>query len=229
MGTRYRTLYYEALANGNHYPRVVPPGNVWRADFGETVTHAVLAGSASWFIYSGAIHFRNPTDSLCAAFIVGGAFLIAPLIGDVLADICADVRQGWERGLVRQPEPPEVPAVEPAEESEEKRGAGRMEGEWWYTTRGSRLCCYHTPRDKYHKPIITDVRMQAIFAEVIRGTPFSELKVTEKVRGLSQPRFQILQRDWRERKMYFLHPDKTGHFSDTGRIVAQTIATTSLS
>lgn len=229
VGTRYRRMHMESIALGKPMPWVAPPVNIVFADFSETMTNSFLAAGGTAAIAGGAqylasrtVNFETCTAWGCIAF---GVVVLAPITGDVLSDLMADIREGWERGHIAEPEPEIEHVVD--EPTEDEAGAARLEGEWWYTTKSGRLCCYPTPRDKHRRPIITDTRMRAIFGKVLTGTPFSETRMTDKntgVSGLSGPRFRMLQMDWRKRQLYVTLPDNSGYFTATGKIVAGVIA-----
>jgi hypothetical protein len=210
-----------------------PPANVIATDISETVVHSVLAFGGTWMLAGGMQYVFGDSGSIdmmaCAAWggVAAGIVMLAPIAGDVAADFLSDVRQGWERGTAHEAEIEPEPIAQIAElPSGDDAGAERIEGEWWYPTHREKghLACYATPRDKNGKLQITDVRMRAIFGSAMTGTPFSEREMTEKVAGLSGPRFRILQRDWRARSFYVLHNDGKGHFTATGRLIASVIA-----
>lgn len=230
MGTRYRKMYMESIAVGKPTPWIAPPTNIVFADFSETMTNGFMALGGTAVLAGGIQYIASRTVSVEMCFAWGGiAFgivVLSPIAGDVLADLMCDIQQGLERGHVAEPEPE---SVEQAIElpSEDDAGAARIEGEWWYTTKSGRLCCYPTPKDKHRHPIITDVRMRAIFGKVLMGTPFSEIRMTDKnsgVSGLSGPRFRMLQMDWRKRQLYVTLPDNSGYFTTEGKLIASVIA-----
>lgn len=234
MGTRYRQLYMESVAAGSPRYWVAAPPNVIATDIGETLVHSVLSFAGMWML-AGGVQYVAGGDSgtidtvSCAAWggIAAGLVMLAPIAGDVAADFLSDIRQGWERGAGHQVEPEPEQVAQAAELlSEDEAGAARVEGEWWYPTNRNpgHLACYPTPRDRNGKVQISDARMRAIFGAAMTGTSFSEREMTEKVSGLSGPRFRILQRDWRARTLYVLHEDGKGHFTSMGRRIAEIIA-----
>jgi len=212
-----------------------PPANIFAADLSETIVSSLFAGFGG-FVISGSIRYLtigqfDPAQSMAWAGITLGTVLIAPIAGDVFSDVLCNISEavarGWNRG---QPEiEPEQPTpVMPVETTEDERGSARQPGEWWYRTRSGRMCKYDTPLDKQRMPQISDQRMQAIFNLVLRGTPFSEREITERVSGLSGPRFRILQLDWRTHGLYKLNEDRTGYLTDQGNIIAHAIIATPL-
>lgn len=230
MGTRHRKMYYESVASGRPQFWVVPPANVFAADMGDTLINSIFAFSGTWLAVGGIqyISGHNVDTGTCLAWssVIAGAMMLSPVAGDVLADLLSDIRTGWERGHI-EPEPEPEQQIEmqiKPEPTEDEIGAARVEGEWWYRANSGRLCCYPTPRDKNRRPIVSDVRMRAIFGSALTGTPFSEREMTERVRGLSSPRFRILKRDWRTRSLYIMHDDRSGHFTVTGKLIASVIA-----
>lgn len=229
MGTRYRKMWMQSVVTGHPQFWVSPPARIFGADISETIVNSLMA-AAGTCVASGGIQVVTAgrfdfVISVAWGGIALGTVLLAPVIGDVLADLASDIHQGWERGHVEpEPEPEPEPEQEP-EPSEDDAGAAKMEGEWWYRSESGRLCCYSTPRDKHRRPIISDARMIAVFSSIIKnGVPFSETEITKRVSGLSGPRFRILQRDWRIRELYRLMPDRTGNFTRTGKLIANVIA-----
>ena len=226
MGTRNRKAYYQAVTENKPRLGIAPPANVLAADLSDTLINSFFSFTGTWLLVGGAqyIASRDIDLALCAAWggIAAGAVMLTPVLGDVLADLLSDIRQGWERGTVAKPEP--EPVIVPEIHTEDEAGAARIEGEWWYRTQSHRLCCYPTPRDKHNRPLITDVRMRKVFGLALTGTPFSEREMTERVSGLSGPRFRMLQRDWRGRALYVVNNDHTGHFTVMGKLIANVIA-----
>lgn len=230
MGTRYRKMYMQSVAAGHPQWLVAPPANIVGADVTETIVNSLMAMAGTCVLDGGIQIVVSGKFDIVSCFawggIAAGTVLLAPIAGDVLADLMSDVREGWERGHVADPEPELIEQVAELP-SEDEAGAARIEGEWWYTTKSGRLCCYPTPRDKHRRPIITDVRMRAIFGKVLTGTPFSETRMTDKntgVSGLSGPRFRMLQMDWRKRQLYVTLPDNSGYFTTEGKLIAGVIA-----
>jgi hypothetical protein len=210
-----------------------PPANVIATDISETVVHSVLAFGGTWMLAGGMQYVASGGSGsidmmACAAWggVAAGIVMLAPIAGDVAADFLSDIRQGWERGAAKRIESESVPesVVQTVIEPEDTEETARIEGEWWYKTSSGRLCCYATPRDKSRRVIVSDVRMRAVFGLAMTGTPFSEREITERVSGLSGPRFRILKRDWRARSLYVMHDDRSGHFTATGRLIASVIA-----
>lgn len=230
MGTRHRKMYYESVAAGRPQFLVVPPASVFAADMGDTLVNSIFAFGGTWLAVGGIqyISSHNFDAGTCLAWssVIAGSVMLAPVAGDVLADFLSDIRAGWERGHVepeQEPEPEPQIEIQP-EPTEDEAGSARIEGEWWYRANSGRLCCYQTPRDKYRRPIVSDVRMRAVFGSALTGTPFSEREMTERVRGLSGPRFRILKRDWRTRYLYTMNDDRSGYFTATGKLIASVIA-----
>lgn len=230
MGTRYRQLYMESVISGKPTLWAAPPANVIATDISETVVHSVLAFGGTWMLAGGMQYVFGNSGSIdmmaCAAWggVAAGIVMLAPIAGDVAADFLSDVRQGWERGTAHEIEAEPDPVAQTVIEPEEEQEAARIEGEWWYKTSSGRLCCYATPRDKRRRVIVSDARMRAVFGLAMAGTPFSEREITDRVSGLSGPRFRILKRDWRARSLYVMHDDRSGHFTATGRLIASVIA-----
>lgn len=230
MGTRYRKMHMESVLAGKPTLWIAPPTNIVFADFSETMTNGFMAFGGTTVLAGGIQYLASNTINVNACFAWGGIALgivvLSPVAGDVLADLASDIRQGWERGHIAEPEPESIERIVD-EPTEDEAGAARLEGEWWYRTKSGRLCCYPTPKDKHRRPIITDTRMRAIFGKVLTGTPFSETRMTDKttgVSGLSGPRFRMLQMDWRKRQLYIMLPDNSGYFTTEGKLIASVIA-----
>lgn len=235
MGTRYRKMHMKSVLAGKPTPWIAPPTNIVFADFSETMVNGFMALGGTAVLAGGIQYIASSTVNVEMCFAWGGiAFgivVLSPITGDVLADLMCDIRQGWERGHVAEPEQEQEPIEQAViEPSEDDAGAARLEGEWWYKTESGRLCCYHTPCDEHRRPIISDTRMRAIFGSVtMNQTPFTEYALTDKgssrkIQGLSGPRFRILQRDWRMKTLYVVRPDNSGHFTKTGKLIADVIA-----
>jgi hypothetical protein len=238
MGTRYRQLYMESVANGQPKFWVAPPASVIATDLGETLVHSILAGCGTWMIIGGTQYIASKyiDVNMCMAWsgIAAGAVLLAPIASDVAADFLCDIRQGWERGHTEHELEPE-PVTREVEPTEEKAGAARVPGAWWYHDARGLLKCYHTPvgpaRGKERpQPIISDIRMQRIFLAVEAGTPFSERAMCDKdngkVPGLSSGPFRKLQDDWCNKNrgpLYIIRPDKSGYFTPAGLRIAKAI------
>lgn len=235
MGTKYRRLYMQSVVEHAPLFWAAPPGNIFAADLSETVVSAILSSVGGFVISSGVAYLTgeqvfDPARSMAWAGVAGGIVLIAPIAGETLADVLGDVAEavarGWSRGQPEaEPEPPAQPTRAEIE-TEDELGA-HLVGHWWYKTRNGQSHCYQTPTDKNRKVQISDQRMQAIFNLVLNGTPFSFLSITKQVK-IPQPRFEILQLDWRTRYLYHLNPDKTGHLTDMGERIARAIVATPL-
>lgn len=233
MGKRYTHLYMQSVLDGKP-PRLwaAPPGNIVASDLVETMMNSIVAFGGVWLVTGGIqiITAGRLDSSVCLAWggIAAGGVMLAPIAGDVLADLLSDIRQGWERGAVVESEPgPPAQMIAPVIQSE--TDISRTEGEWWYKTEQGRLCKYNTPviqtgRNR-GKPIISYIKMRSIFSHVLAGIPFSSREVRKKMNGsLSDPQFRILQKDFRHRKLYLMQGDRSGQFTRTGKQVVSAIA-----
>lgn len=241
MGTRYRKMHMESVLAGKPTPWIAPPTNIVFADFSETMTNGFMAFGGTTVLTGGIQYLASNTINVNACFAWGGIALgivvLSPIVGDVLADLASDIRQGWERGHIAEPEPEPIERIVD-EPTEDEAGAARVQGTWWYKSLYGELRCYHTPTtpakgNEIRKPIISDQRMIAIFSKVAQGVPFSERRMCNQdsgVRGLSGSQFRKLQDDWTNpsRQLYVIRPDKTGYFTQTGRLIAESIRTTKL-
>lgn len=210
----------------------VPPGNIVASDLVETMMNSIVAFGGTWLVTGGIqiITTGRFDSSSCLAWggIAAGGVMLAPIIGDVMADLLSDVRQGWERGAVVESES-ELPAQMIAPVIQGDTDISKVEGEWWYKTEQGRLCKYNTPVAQQGRnrgrPIISYIKMRAIFSLVLAGTPFSEREMIKKMNGgLSSPQFRIIQKDFRRRKLYIMQGDRSGQFTRTGRQVISAIA-----
>lgn len=232
MGNRGKHIYQASVLAGKPTLWAATPIGILASDCGDTIIQAILAGvgcSAISF-WAQNIFTHNIDPNACAAWGIGafGFVLSAPVAGDVVADFITDIRMGIERSEIVENDPEPEPAP-PPEPTEDEAGAARVPGRWWYRTKGGQLRCYYTPvNSKDRRPVISDQRMQAIFRLALTGTAFSEDAIRSQVRGLSQPRFRILQRDWRKKVLYRLNDDNSGYLTTDGKIVAEAIVNTPL-
>jgi len=139
MGNHYRQAYLKSVIDGSPTLWAAPPANIIASDLGETLVHAIFAGSGAW-LFSGGIQYLSSGGDLdmmrCAAWagIAAGSVMLAPIASNVASDFACDIREGWNRGAapITALEFESIPQA--AEPSEEERGAARLEGEWWYPT-----------------------------------------------------------------------------------------------